>query len=141
MNRLFVDANVVLDILGERESFYTSAAKIVTLADAGRVQLVVSAMTYTTVRYVLSKFEGDDIAREKIRKFKVLVETTDLTDKIIDKGLFSGFRDFEDALQYHCALAANCNIIVTRNVKDFKKAEIPVITPDEYLRIGNMNPF
>jgi hypothetical protein len=52
-------------------------------------------------------------------------------------GLFSGFRDFEDALQYHCALAANCDIIVTRNVKDFKKAEIPVITPDEYLRILN----
>ena len=55
------------------------------------------------------------------------------TDKIINKGLSSKFTDFEDALQYHCAIKMDCKILITRNEKDFKESEIPVMTPDEYL--------
>lgn len=69
------------------------------------------------------------------RKFKVVADTSDLTDKILEKGLSSTFRDFEDSLQYYCAIATDCNIIITRNVKDFKESEIPVMRPDEYLNI------
>ena len=71
--------------------------------------------------------------KEKIRKFKVIAETSDLTDKVIEKGLSSRFSDFEDALQYHCAIKMECNILITRNEKDFKNSDIPVMTPDEYL--------
>jgi hypothetical protein len=71
--------------------------------------------------------------KEKIRKFKVIAETSDLTDMIIDKGLASKFSDFEDSLQYHSAVKKECNIIIIRNSKDFKESEIPVLTPDEYL--------
>jgi predicted nucleic acid-binding protein len=71
---------------------------------------------------------------EKLRKFKVVAETSDLTDKMIDKALTSGFSDFEDALQYFCALQSNCNILLTRNEKDFKIAKIPVLSPFEYLK-------
>ena len=63
----------------------------------------------------------------------MISETSDLTDKIIDKGLSSKFADFEDALQYHCALQMDCNILITRNTRDFKESEISVMTPDEYL--------
>ncbi|NOR76720.1 MAG: PIN domain nuclease, partial [Draconibacterium sp.] len=82
----------------------------------------------------LYKFENNEIVKEKLRKFKIISETSDLTGKIIDKGLSSKFSDFEDALQYHCALITNCNLLITRNVKDFKKSAIPVMTPDEYLK-------
>jgi len=133
MDRLFLDTNVVLDLLGEREPFYVPAARIATLADKGNIRLVVSALTYATVFYILSGFEDKETVREKLRKFKVLAVTSDLTDKIIDKGLSSGFSDFEDSLQYHCAISMNCNIIITRNPKDFKESLIPVMTPDEYL--------
>lgn len=133
MDRLFVDTNVVIDLLGEREPFYNSAAKIATLADKGKINLVVSALSYPTIFYLLSKFEGNDIVKEKLRKFKVIAETSDLTDRIIDKGLSSKFTDFEDALQYHCAIKLDCNILITRNEKDFKGSDIPVMTPDEYL--------
>jgi hypothetical protein len=68
-----------------------------------------------------------------MRKFKVIAETSDLTDKIIDKGLASKFRDFEDSLQYYCAIGAESSILITRNEKDFKESELPVFTPDEYL--------
>ena len=132
-DRLFFDTNVVLDLLGEREPFYDSAAKITTLADRGEIELIVSALTYSTVYYLLSRFEDKEPVKEKIRKFKVIAETSDLTDKIVEKGLSSKFSDFEDALQYYCAIKMDCKILITRNVKDFKESEIPVLTPDEYL--------
>ncbi len=132
-DKLFLDTNIVIDLLGEREPFYESAAKIVTLADKGKVQIIVSALTYTTVCYLLSRYESNKVVKEKMRKFKVIAETTDLTDKIIDKGLESKFSDFEDSLQYYCAVESECNLIITRNGKDFKESEIPVLSPDEYL--------
>ena len=111
-DNLFLDTNVVLDLLGEREPFYEPAAKIATIADYGKIHLVVSALTYSTVYYLLSKFERREIAKEKIRKFKLIAKTSDLTDKIIDKGLSSAFKDFEDSLQYYCAVNSGCNIWV-----------------------------
>lgn len=133
IDRLFLDTNVVLDLLGEREHFYNSAAKLATLADKGKVNLIVSALSYSTIFYLLSRFEDGEVVKEKLRKFKVIAETSDLTDRIIDKGLSSKFADFEDALQYHCAIKLDCNILITRNEKDFKGSNIPVMTPDEYL--------
>lgn len=132
-DKLFIDTNVMLDLLGERAPFYDAIAKIATLADKGKVQLIVSALSYSTVFYLLYKYEKNEIVLEKLRKFKVIAVTSDLTDKIIDKGLSSKFSDFEDALQYHCALKMDCNILITRNAKDFKYSDIPVLTPDEYL--------
>ena len=132
-DKLFLDTNVVIDLLGEREPFYGSAAMIATLADKGKIQLIVSALTYSTVYYLLSRFEDKEVVKEKIRKFKVIAETSDLSDKIIEKGLASNFTDFEDSLQYYCALKMDCDILITRNGKDFKESDIPVLTPDEYL--------
>ena len=131
--RLYLDTNVVLDLLGERELFYDSAAKIATLADKGDIEIVVSTLTYSTVYYLLSRFEDKELVKEKIRKFKVIAETSDLTDKVIDEGLSSKFTDFEDSLQYYCAINKECDILITRNGKDFKESEIPVLSPDEYL--------
>jgi predicted nucleic acid-binding protein len=122
-----------LDLLGERELFYDAIAKIVSLSDKGKIQLTVSALTYSTIFYILSRFEDKEIVKEKIRKFKIVAQTSDLTDKIIDKGLASKFKDFEDALQYYSALKSGCSIIITRNGKDFKLADISVFSPDEYL--------
>lgn len=132
-NKLFLDTNVVLDLLGEREPFYAAAAKITTLADQGGIRLVASTLSYATVYYLLSKFEAKELVKEKIRKFKVIAETSDLTDKIVNKALASKFSDFEDALQYYCAVQKGCKLLITRNCKDFKESAIPVLTPDEYL--------
>ncbi|HKI89306.1 MAG TPA: PIN domain-containing protein [Draconibacterium sp.] len=132
--KLFLDTNVVLDLLGERIPYYTSAAKIATLADREKIRLVTSALTFATVNYILSKYEGQQKAKEKLRKFKVLSEVCSLDEIIIEKGLNSNFSDFEDALQYFSALKSECNILITRNGKDFKLSEIPVFTPDEFLK-------
>jgi predicted nucleic acid-binding protein len=131
--RLFVDTNIMLDLLGERIPFYDSIAKIATLADKGQVTMVASALSYATVSYFLIKFENTEKAKDKLRKFKIISEICDLDELIIEKGLNSNFSDFEDALQYFSALKSDCSILITRNGKDFKESQIPVMTADEYL--------
>ena len=123
----------MLDLLGEREPFYLAAAKIATLADKRKLKITVSALSFATVSYFLTKFEGLRKAKEKLRKFKVISEICELDEIIIEEGLNSDFSDFEDALQYFSALRAECDIIITRNAKDFKKSRIAVLTPDEFL--------
>ncbi|MBU3928316.1 MAG: PIN domain-containing protein [Bacteroidetes bacterium] len=131
--RLFLDTNVMLDLLGERDPFYVSAAKIATLADKRSLQIIVSALSYATISYFLTKYDGLEKTKDKLRKFKVISEICELDEVIIEKGLNSNISDFEDSLQYFSALRAECDIIITRNGKDFKKSEIPVMSPDEFL--------
>jgi predicted nucleic acid-binding protein len=132
--KLFLDTNVMLDFLGERDPFYISAAKIATLADKRKIKIVASALSYATLSYFLTKYYGLEKTKDKLRKFKVISEICELDALIIDKGLNSDFSDFEDALQYYSALRTDSDIIITRNGKDFKKSQIPVMTPDEFLK-------
>ncbi len=132
-NKLFFDTNVMLDLLGERIPFYDSVAKIATLADNGDINIVVSALSYATVNYFLVKFENAEKAKEKLRKFKIISNISGVDELIIEKGLNSSFKDFKDSLQYFSALKSKCNIFITRNAKDFKESDIPVMTAEEYL--------
>ena len=131
--KLFIDTNVMLDLIGERIPFYDPIAKIATLADKGKLTMVVSALSYATVNYFLTKFENSEIAKDKLRKFKIISEISTIDELIIEKGLNSSFSDFEDSLQYFCALASDCKILITRNGKDFKESQIPIMTAEEYL--------
>lgn len=123
----------MMDLLSERPPFYNSIAKITSLADKGEIIMVASALSYTTINYLLIKIDSVDVVLDKLRKFKIISEVALLDDEIIEKGLNSNFSDFEDAVQYFSALKANCQIIITRNTKDFKESKLPIMTPDEFL--------
>ena len=131
--KLFIDTNVMLDLLGERMPFYNSVAKIATLADKGQIILIASALSYATASYFLAKFENVEKAKDKLRKFKIISEICELNESIIEKGLNSKFADFEDSLQYFSAVSSGCSILITRNKKDFKESLIPIMTAEEYL--------
>ena len=134
MNKLLIDTNIVLDLLSERQPFYSSAATLFSLADKHKVKLAVSSLTFANTNYVLSKLKSPKQAREILRRFKTLVIVLSLNDKITELALNDeGFLDFEDGLQYYSALEHNLNVIITRNLKDFKHSKIPVMTADEYL--------
>ena len=131
--RVFIDTNIMLDLLGERQPFYDAIAKIASLAEKGKLIMVVSPISFATVNYFLSKFENGKIAREKLRKFKVISEVCGLNERTIEKGLNSSIKDFEDALQYFSATESDCEVILTRNGKEFKKSLLPVMTAKEFL--------
>ena len=134
--KLFLDTNVILDLLGKREPFVKDAAAIVSLADKGAVSLVVSALSYSTTDYFLKKILSPSKSIENLRKFRTISEVVPLDDIIIDKSLNSNFSDFEDGLQYYSALKANCEFIITRNAKDFKQSDLTVLTPQEFLALN-----
>ena len=137
MDRLLVDTNIVLDLLAERKEFLIEAQELFTLSDKKKLKLYVSSLTFANTYYILSQKLKLGNARKILRKFKVLVEVLPIDDKIIDLSLESDFKDFEDAIQYHTAMENGINIIITRNLKDFKNSKIPVLTAKEYTEIRN----
>ena len=139
MQKIFLDTNIVIDFLRERANFYQPAAKILTLADQKKIEIYTSPTSISNTYYLLSRFENTKIALEKIRKFKVLCSISIMDDEVIEKAINSNFKDFEDAMQYFSALASNCDLIVTRNEKDFKNALIPVLNGESYLETLKKN--
>lgn len=133
MRKLFLDTNVILDLLSQRIPFYDSVARIATLADQKKLILVASPISFTTVDYVLRKFESAEIGMNKLRRFKIICEVGSIDEETMEKALNSDFEDFEDAVQYFCALQAGCSVIITRNGKDFKNSNLPIMTAEEYL--------
>ena len=134
MSRLFLDTNVILDLLAHRDPHFDSIARLATLADQKKLVLVSSPLSFTTVDFILNKYESEESVRTKLRKFKIICEVCEVNEETVEKGLNSSFKDFEDSVQYYSALQANCSVIITRNGKDFKHSYITVMTAGEYLK-------
>ena len=135
MENVFVDTNIVIDLLQKRDEFYKEAQELFTLADRKKVKLYISALTFANTYYILSRFYSSDEAKKILSKFKVLVEVLPTTDKIIELALASDFKDFEDAIQYYTAIENDVDLIITRNKKDFKNVKLPILTAREYLNL------
>ena len=134
MSKVLVDTNVIIDLLAERVPFNKASQKLFSLADLGEIELVVSSLSLVNTHYVLNDLMKLKKSRSIISKFKVLVQSFELNDKIIELALSDkSFKDFEDGIQYYTALESQCDIIVTRNLKDFKKSTLHVLSPKEFL--------
>lgn len=135
MDQILVDTNIVIDLLAKRDKFLTEAQELFTLSDRKKVKLYVSSLTFANTNYILSQSLKVENSRKILRRFKVLVDVLPMDDKIIDLSLDSEFKDFEDAIQYYTALENNLELILTRNLKDFKLSKIPVLTAKDYLQL------
>ncbi|HAH56455.1 MAG TPA: PIN domain nuclease [Flavobacterium sp.] len=131
--KLFLDANVVLDLILKREPFFDNIAEIVTIAENKNFTLCFSSVTFVNVNYIACKFTDKKYVLESLKKVRVLFDVLSVSETEIDKALYSNFNDFEDAVQHYCALKNNCDYIITRDSKDFKNSEIPFLTPTEFL--------
>ncbi len=134
MRRILIDTNVILDLLAKREPYYMESQQLFSLADLGEMELVISSLSLVNVHYVLSESLKIQTARSTIGKFKVLVKIFELNEKILELAINDHhFKDFEDGIQYYTAVESACEAIITRNLKDFKKSSIPVMSPKEFL--------
>lgn len=134
MEKVFVDTDIILDLLSNREPFYTYAAYLFSEADKGKMKIYVSSLSFSNLNYILSRQYSSDQAKKKMLKFKTLVTVLAVTDKIVELALSSDFKDFEDGLQYFTAIENNLRILLTRNLKDYKTAEITIITAQQFLK-------
>lgn len=131
---LFVDTDIVLDLLARREPFYAAAATLFSHAETGDLSLSVSSLTFANLFYILRKQVSTRHAQEVLRDFKQLVTVLPVDDTVVDQALNAGFTDFEDAIQYFSAISAGCTVLLTRNVRHYKKAAISVFTAEAFLR-------
>jgi predicted nucleic acid-binding protein len=135
MNRkVFLDSDVILDVLCKREPFYSFAAELFTLGDLGKVTLVTTSLVFANVFYILRKVLGIEKGKELLRKLRIIVGVISVTEKTVDLALNSNFAVFEDGLQYFTARENNIQILITRNVKDYRGKELLVQTPEEYIK-------
>ena len=139
MKKLLLDTNIVIDLLAKREPGYSFAAQIFSLGDKRQLQLGVSALTIANTNYILLKLISPDEVKSILRQFKLLVNVLPLEDKVINLALNDKeFKDFEDGLQYFTAIENSQDIIITRNLKDFKNSKIPVMMADQFLKVYNI---
>ncbi len=135
MQKIFIDTDIILDLLAERQQFYENAAALFTLIDRGKILGFTSPVVFANLHYILSKQLSKKYAITSLKKLRTLIQIVPVDEKIIDLSLESGFTDFEDAIQYHTAISAGLSTLITRNIKDYKNPTITVCSPEEYLRM------
>ena len=137
MDKLFLDTNVIVDFLCERtDDFYLPAARLMVMSYNKEIELFCSTLTLATASYFMEKSKIDHA--EIFHKISDMISICDLVNidrDVVEKALSSEFTDFEDALQYFSAKNFGADIIITRNKKDFRNAQLPVYTPKEYLEM------
>ena len=132
MKRIFIDTNVIIDVLMQRDGYFSSA-RVLALSKEKEISLFVSVLTMANLAYILRKtLRGNDFYNE-MKKLSALLNVVDTTHGHFMSALDLQAKDFEDALQYYCAISNQCEIIVTRNKKDFNFSSINVLTPEELL--------
>ncbi len=132
MIRVFLDTNILVDLIADRKPFSRHAIEIFKHAEDLKVQLFTSSHSIATAHYLLKKYVDEKELRAILANLIEFLEVIPVDIDVLKKGLRSNHKDFEDAIQILCASSiAGINFIVTRNTKDFKTSEIAVLTPDE----------
>lgn len=132
MKHIFLDTNVVIDFLADRRPFSIDAARLFDLAIEGKTKIYISAVSYNNIYYILRQSLTSNATIKLLAELADMTEIADVTNEVIRKSLKTDFKDYEDAIQYYCALnVPDIELIVTRNTKDFRKSTIAVLTPAE----------
>lgn len=134
MDKIFIDSDIILDLIQEREN-YSDALELFTLIEENKVKAYVSPLIFANLFYILRKQESSKFALQVLTRLKALLHILTIGNKIIELSLSSGFRDFEDAIQYYSALEENIGYLITRNKADYKKSGIVICNAKEYLSI------
>lgn len=132
MKHIFLDTNVVIDFLADRRPFSIDAARLFDLAIEGKTKIYISAVSYNNIYYILRQSLTNSATIKLLDELAGMTEIADVTNEVIRKSLKTDFKDYEDAIQYYCALnVPEIELIVTRNTKDFKKSTLAVLTSAE----------
>ena len=134
MKKVFLDTNIVADILLSRMQWLNDALNILKLVELQMIELYCTSLSFGTLYYILHR-NGflHEIILEKLKTFRTYCHVLNVDESDVDSALNSSFKDFEDAMQYFSALREGCDVIITRNKKDFAESKIQVLEPQEFL--------
>ncbi len=132
--KIFLDTDVTLDHLADRQPFAEYAHRLFALAETSELTLCLSALSFSNLYYIIRKIKGHDDALALLKKLKQLVHVCSVTEAEIQAALSSRFKDFEDSIQHFTAKSeGGITSFVTRNKSDYALAEMPVESPEEFL--------
>jgi predicted nucleic acid-binding protein len=134
IEKVFVDSDIILDVLAEREKFLAPAAELFEMGIAKKAELFTTAVILANAFYILRKTAGFAKTKEKFKKLRLLIHVLPISEHIVDLALDSEFSDFEDGIQYFTAKENKISTLLTRNVKDFKRKDIVIQTAGEYIK-------
>jgi len=135
MDNVIIDTDVLLDFFFDREPFAEFAAEILNLCDEKKINGFTTPVIISNVYYLLRKIAKHEIIIEKLKQLLTIIDIVKMDKNVVLSSLNSDFKDFEDALQNFSAVQnEKINIILTRNIKDFKKSELAILPPEIYLK-------
>ncbi|MBK9109489.1 MAG: PIN domain-containing protein [Saprospiraceae bacterium] len=135
MDRIFVDTDVIIDLLIDRKPFSDQAAIILSLSEYGNFKVYVSALTFANCYYILRKFSSHQKVISKLVQLSQIVEIMNVTKESILYSLHSSFKDFEDSIQHETAKSdTQIKLLITRNIKDYRKSNLSILSPEDYLK-------
>jgi predicted nucleic acid-binding protein len=133
--KVFVDSDVALDLLLDRKPFSQASAELFSHARERGIPLAISGNAFLNIHYILRDINKHKDARKTLGALRSMVRIVPADEHVVDAALASSFRDLEDAVQYFAACAWHADMIVTRNVKDFKESRIKVCVPEQALTL------
>jgi predicted nucleic acid-binding protein len=127
MEKLFLDTNILIDILSKRDPFHESAIRLVSLAHEGKLKLYCSAISIATCDYILRKQLSSTASKKAIRSLLGYITVIPTSHKAVTIATKSRFTDIEDAIQHYTAIEfGGIDCIITRNVRDYRLSQLPV---------------
>lgn len=132
MKAVFIDTNILIDLLADRKPHSDLAARIFDFGLKNKIEIYVSAISFNNIYFILRKFHSHKSTVDILSGLKRMVTIIEVSEMTIENSLNSDFSDFEDAIQYHCAKEINViDCIVTRDIKGFKNSTLAVLSPLE----------
>lgn len=131
--KVFLDTNIALDFILEREDFVDDARKVIAYCLNCQHTLYLSSISYANISYIARKGHKGRKLHELLRILRKMTRVSSSDENVVDKALATDNKDFEDAMQFHSASTVNADIIITRNVQDFPTGTIKVMTPKTFL--------
>ncbi len=134
MDKILIDTDVILDFFFDRKPFSEDASKILSLCESGTLEGFVTPVMLSNAYYLLRKTASHQKVIDNLKMLMNILEVSSINKKTVLDALNSDFKDFEDALQnYSAQNEKEIRVIVTRNIKDYKKSRLAVMTPEDCL--------
>jgi predicted nucleic acid-binding protein len=131
--KLLIDANILLDVLQNRQPYIRDSAVIWKLCETERAKGYVSALTFANLVYIMRKELDAKKIEETLRELSLIFEFADLSAADLTRAAEMNWDDFEDAVQSATAERIHADSIITRNVRDFAKSKVIAFTPSELI--------
>ena len=130
---ILVDTNIVLDALLDREPFADNASRILDLVEAKEVIGYLAGTTVTKIFYLTQRATNEKKARKIIESLLTIFKVASINETTLKAALKNGFKDYEDGVIHEAALEVQADVIITRNLKDFKQSKCTALSPTEFL--------